>query len=61
MPNMSSILPGKCVRAIINRSSGDRDIDFAIEAALYFWKAAGKQIDALQGDQTVHVTLELLL
>ena len=52
---------GKCVRAIINRSSGDRDIDFAIEAALYFWKAAGKQIDALQGEQTVHVTLELLL
>jgi hypothetical protein len=52
---------GKCVKAIIRRSSGDRDIDFTIETSLYFWRATGKQIDALEGKNTVNVSLELLL
>jgi hypothetical protein len=49
------------VKAIIRRSSGDRDIDFTIETSLYFWRATGKQIDALEGKNTVNVSLELLL
>ncbi|MFM9181641.1 MAG: hypothetical protein ACKOV8_10440, partial [Phycisphaerales bacterium] len=52
---------GKCVKAIIRRSSGDRDIDFTIETSLYFWRATGKQIDEIEGKGTVNVSLELLL
>jgi hypothetical protein len=52
---------GKCTNAIFNRSSGDPDIDSAIRNALYFWRASGKQIDAVEPGKTVNVTLELLL
>ena len=52
---------GKCTKTIFNRSSGDPDIDSVIQNSLYFWRASGKQIDAIEPGKTVNVTLELLL
>jgi hypothetical protein len=52
---------GRCVDVFFNRTSGDPEIDGVIRNSLFFWRATGKKIDALQGDEKVRVTLQLLL
>lgn len=52
---------GKCVDVFFNRSSGDPEIDGVIRNSLFFWRATGRKIDELTGDEKVRVTLTLLL
>ena len=52
---------GKCVDVFFNRGSGDAEIDDVIRNSLFFWRAAGKRIDALKEGEKVRVTLQLLL
>lgn len=52
---------GKCVDVFFNLSSGDSEIDGVIRNSLFFWRAAGKKIDALKDGEKVRVTLQLLL
>jgi hypothetical protein len=52
---------GKCVDVFFNRTSGDPEIDGVIRNSLFFWRATGRKIDELKGDEKVRVTLTLLL
>lgn len=52
---------GKCVDVFFNQSSGDAEIDGVIRNSLFFWRAAGRKIEQLKGDEKVRVTLHLLL
>ncbi len=46
-------------RCFIRRSSGDRRFDEALKNSLYRWRAIGEEIDKLEGDETVNITLEI--
>jgi hypothetical protein len=52
---------GKCVDVFFNQSSGDQEIDGVIRNSCFFWRAAGRKIEQLKGDEKVRVTLHLLL
>jgi hypothetical protein len=54
-------LEGTAVRASIDSSSGSADIDGPILDSLYRWRATGRQINELKGNETVKVQLRLLL
>ncbi len=46
-------------RCFIRRSSGDTRFDEALKNSLYRWRAIGEEIDKLEGDETVNITLEI--
>lgn len=52
---------GVPVRAVLVQATGDSRVDAAIEASLYRWRASGKQLEDLKGDQTVDLTIRLLI
>jgi hypothetical protein len=52
---------GVPVRAAIIESSGDARVDHAIEASLYRWRASGKRLLELEGEETLTVTLRIVL
>jgi len=52
---------GVPTRAVIVRSTGDSRVDSAIEASLYRWRAAGKQLESLKHGETVNLTIRLLI
>jgi outer membrane biosynthesis protein TonB len=52
---------GVPVNAALERSSGDRRVDDAILASLYRWRASGRPLHLLQGDQSISVTIHILL
>ena len=39
----------------------DADVDNAIENSLYGWRASGKELEALKGDETLDVELQIVL
>ena len=47
--------------ARILRSSGDRLADQAIVSSLYRWRATGKRLTELTGDQTANVRLRIMI
>lgn len=52
---------GKVPRARIVTSSGDDEIDSVLLSSLYGWRARGKEINALTGDDTVPISIRILL
>ncbi len=48
-------------RATLLRGTGDERVDSAIEASLYRWRAAGKPLETLRGEQTFDITIRLLI
>jgi hypothetical protein len=40
--------------------TGSASFDRTIENSLYRWRASGKQVDALIGDETIRITIQLL-
>ena len=52
---------GKPSKAIIVQSSGDDRVDHTLKASLYRWKAAGKGLEELEGEQTIDVRLRIIL
>jgi len=48
-------------RALIVRSSGHEGVDHAVEASLYRWRATGKALDGLRTDETVGISLTIVL
>lgn len=52
---------GRPRNAAILGSSGDQRVDDAILASLYRWRAKGKSLDALQGDEMLDVRIRILL
>ena len=52
---------GKPHAAAIVVSSGDSRVDHAILSSLYRWRAKGKPLSALTGDETVEIRIRLIL
>ena len=52
---------GKPAQATLMSSSGDRELDDYIRDSLYRWRASGKRIRELQGDETAVIRLKLLM
>ena len=52
---------GVPLSASILKSSGDQRVDDAILASLYRWRAEGRQLEELRGDETIDVEMRLLL
>lgn len=52
---------GKPTTADILEHSGNEGIDAAIKASLYRWRAKGTRLDALADEQTIDITLELIM
>lgn len=52
---------GRPAKATVVESSGDSRVDHAIEASLYRWRASGKALSDLKGDQTVDVRIRIVL
>jgi len=52
---------GRPVKASVVESSGDSRVDHAIEASLYRWRASGKALSDLKGDQTMDVRIRIVL
>ena len=52
---------GVPVKAVLVQATGDSRVDAAIEASLYRWRASGKELEALKDDQTVDLTIRLLI
>jgi hypothetical protein len=42
-------------------SSGDARIDHVIQRTLYSWRAAGEELNALEGEQTINVRIQIIL
>ena len=47
--------------AKVLKSSGDVELDGYINDSLYRWRASGKRLKELQGEETVTIRLKLLL
>jgi hypothetical protein len=52
---------GKPLEARILQSSRDTRVDLAIEASLYRWRAEGKPLAQLEGDQVITVQIRIIL
>ena len=52
---------GRPSTARIIESSGSRDVDHVIEVSLYRWRASGKELGELTGEQTISIKLRLIL
>lgn len=48
-------------RAVIVQSTGDSRVDAAIEASLYRWRASGRRLASLGVDETINLTLRLVI
>jgi hypothetical protein len=48
-------------RAVIVQSTGDSRVDAAIEASLYRWRASGRKLATLGADETINLTLRLVI
>lgn len=46
---------------VISRSSGNPSVNEAIRAALFKWRATGKQVDQLKPGQTITIRLKLIM
>ena len=51
---------GKPANVVIRVSTGSFSIDRTIESSLYRWRASGEKIDALVGDETITITINIL-
>ncbi|MBT6269910.1 MAG: hypothetical protein HOI88_06140 [Phycisphaerae bacterium] len=51
---------GKPANVVIRMSTGSFSIDRTIESSLYRWRASGEKIDALVGDETITITINIL-
>jgi len=51
---------GRVKAARILETSGDRRMDSAIESSLYRWRAKGKQLRELKGDETIPVRIRIM-
>ena len=51
---------GKPTNVVIRVSTGSFSIDRTIESSLYRWRASGEKIDALVGDETITITINIL-
>ena len=52
---------GKPKSARVIQSSGDQELDGYINDSLYRWRASGKRLKELKGEETVTIRLKLLL
>ncbi|MDY7110300.1 MAG: hypothetical protein SYC29_16850 [Planctomycetota bacterium] len=52
---------GRPVKAGILESSRDARVDHAIEASLYRWRASGKALGDLKGEQTANIRIRIIL
>jgi hypothetical protein len=52
---------GRPHKAIILQSSGDQRVDGPILDSLYRWRATGKRIDELEGEETANIRLRIVL
>ncbi len=52
---------GKPARVRLLESSGDSRIDEAVLNSLYRWRAAGKKLRELEGNETIPVTIRIML
>jgi hypothetical protein len=52
---------GRPAQAGIIESSGDDRVDHAVEASLYRWRASGKALADLEGEQTINVRIRIIL
>ena len=52
---------GLPAKAVILESSGDSRVDHAFEASLYRWRASGKALSKLAGEQTITVRIRIIL
>jgi hypothetical protein len=51
---------GKPINVVILLGTGGASIDRTIENSLYRWRASGEQVEALQGENTVKITIHIL-
>ena len=51
---------GKPINVVILLGTGGASIDRTIENSLYRWRASGEQVEALQGEDTVKITIHIL-
>ncbi|MBC8200592.1 MAG: hypothetical protein H8E86_01000 [Planctomycetes bacterium] len=51
---------GKPLNVVVLLGTGGASIDRTIENSLYRWRASGEQVEALQGEDTVKITIHIL-